>query len=197
MSRCQAALTPMLSRSALAAGLLFVTASCGKGDDDSSTDGSATGGMTAEECGDIDGNGGDSGDVPNILGAWNASFASIVYGDGGCSVPGLGADDMRAMLDGVMYIDGRVPDRLFATFNQDEERYFGLENAQGGVVFTGTKTFTGHVLYISLGGLLYTQGQLDRDEIRGYGYIGVDLDGADTSIDCWLQGDFIALRSGA
>lgn len=195
MSRCEATLTRMLSRSVLASGLLLVTASCGKGDDDSSNEGSASSGMTAEECGDIDGNGGDSGDVPNILGAWNASFASIVY-DGGCSVPGLGADDMRAMLDGVMYIDGRVPDRLFATFNQDEERYFGLENAQGGVVFTGTKTFTGHVLYISLGGLLYTQGQLDRDEIRGYGYIGVDLDGADTSIDCWLQGDFIAIRSG-
>ena len=96
MSRCEATSTRVLCRSAVAAGLLFVTASCGKGDDDSSNDGSATAGMTAEECGDIDGNGGDSGDVPNILGAWNASFASIVY-DGGCSVPGLGADDMRAM----------------------------------------------------------------------------------------------------
>ena len=82
MSRCEATLTRMLSRSAVAAGLLLVTASCGKGDDDSSNDASASAGMTAEECGDIDGNGGDSGDVPNILGAWNASFASIVY-DGG------------------------------------------------------------------------------------------------------------------
>ena len=103
---------------------------------------------------------------------------------------------MQSFLDGAMRIDGRVPDRLFVTFNNSDERYFGIENSQGGVVFTGNKTFGTHELYISLGGLLYTQAQLDRDEIRGYGYIGVDLDGADTSIDCWLQGDFLAIRSG-
>jgi hypothetical protein len=151
---------------------------------------------SADECGDVDGAGGDTGDVPNILGSWSASFATQVFNDSGCSVPGLAASDMQAFLDGAMRIDGRVPDRLFVTFNNAEERYFGIENNQGGVVFTGNKTFGGHELYVSLGGLLYTQGQLDRDEIRGYGYIGVDLDGADNSIDCWLQGDFLAIRSG-
>ena len=37
----------------------------------------------------------------------------------------------------------------------------------------------------------------EDDEIRGFGYIGVDLDGADGGIDCWLQGDFRAIRSGS
>ncbi len=184
------------ARFPLMAALLLCASGCGKGDGDSSNEEGASPGPSVDECGDVDGSGGDSGDVPNILGAWNASFATLVYSDGGCSVPGLAADDMRTLLDGVMYIEGRVPDRIYASFNREEERYFGIENAQGGVVFTGSKTFSGHELYISIGGLLYTQGQVDRDEIRGYGYIGVDLDGADTSIDCWLQGDFVALRSG-
>ena len=179
-----------LCAGALALGL----SGCGK---DDAEDSSGASGSTPDECGDIDGNGGDTGDVPNILGAWTSSFASQVFDGGGCSVPGLEAADMRAMLDGVMNVDGRVPDRLFVTFNQSDDRFFGVENFQGGVTFTGNKTFGSHDLYVSLGGLLFTQPQLDRDEIRGYGFIGVDLDGADGSIDCWLQGDFLAIRSGA
>jgi hypothetical protein len=96
-----------------------------------------------------------------------------------------------------MYVDGRIPDQLFVTFNQSDDRFFGVENFQGGVTFTGNKSFGSHDLTISLGGLLFNQPQVDRDEIRGYGFIGVDLDGADGSIDCWLQGDFLAIRSGA
>lgn len=172
-------------------------AGCGKSESDDSSEADGASAST-DECGDVDGAGGDTGDVPNILGAWTASFSTLVYDDGGCSVSGLEAADMRAWMDGVMTIDGRVPDRLFATFsNSPDDRFFGLENTQGGVVFTGNKTFGGHELYVSVGGLLYTQPQLDRDEIRGFGYIGVDLDGADGGIDCWLQGDFRAIRSGS
>jgi|GEM_PF-1414859 len=184
-----------LVRLPLVLGALVALTSCGKDDDGDSS--AAVAGPSAEECGDIDGAGGDTGDVPNILGAWTSSFASQVYDGGGCSVPGLEANDMRSFLDGVMHVDGRVPDQLYVTFNNTEERYFGVENFQGGVTFTGNKTFGSHDLYISLGGLLFTQPQLERDEIRGYGFIGVDLDGADGSIDCWLQGDFLAIRSGS
>ncbi len=176
--------------------LVALGAGCGKGDADSSPE-SAAGSPSTESCGDVDGEGGDTGDVPNILGSWNASFASQVFDNSGCSVPGLEAADMRSFLDGAMLVDGRVPDQLFVTFNNADERYFGVENMQGGVTFTGTKVFSGHTLYVSLGGLLYTQPQLERDEIRGYGYIGVDLDSEDAGIDCWLQGDFLAIRSGS
>jgi hypothetical protein len=47
-----------------------------------------------------------------------------------------------------------------------------------------------------VGGLLYRQPQVDRDELRGFGYFGVDEDSADTAIDCWIQGDFKATKSG-
>lgn len=178
------------------AALTLGLSGCGKDDEDDSSGSASGSGPSLDECGDVDGSGGDTGDVPNILGAWTASFASQVYDGGGCSVPGLEDTDMRAMLDGVMLVDGRVPDQLFVTFNNSEDRFFGVENLQGGVTFTGNKTFGTHDLYLSLGGLLFTQPQLERDEIRGYGFIGVDLDGADGSIDCWLQGDFLAIRSG-
>jgi len=167
---------------------------CGKDDDEDSS--GASSGPSTDECGDIDGAGGDTGDVPNILGAWTATFGTNQYNGGACSVDGLEAEDMKAWMDGIMQIDGRVPDQLFVTFNNHEDRFFGLENQNGGTVFTGIKEFGGHTLYVSVGGLLYTQPAVDRDEIRGYGYIGVDLDGADGVIDCWLQGDFRAIRSG-
>ena len=178
-------------------GLLASTAtivSCGK--DDGDEDSAEASGPSADECGDIDGIGGDTGDVPNILGAWTATFGTNQYNGGACSVDGLEAADMKAWMDGVMVIDGRVPAQIFATFNSSEERFFGIENENGGVVFTGVKDFGGHTLYVSVGGLLYNQPAVDRDEIRGFGYIGVDLDGADNVIDCWLQGDFRAIRSG-
>lgn len=185
----------MTARGSLVLAALAVSlVSCGKSDADSDvSSGSAT---DDEACGDVDGSGGDTGDVPNILGAWTATFAEHVYDGGACSVPGLEAADMRAWMNGILRIEGRVPDRLWATFNDVDDRFDGLENYDGGVVFTGTKEFGGHTLYVSVGGLLYEQTQLERDEIRGFGYIGVDLDGADAVIDCWLQGDFRAIRSG-
>ncbi len=177
---------------------LFVIAlAIGCGKDEGSSESTADAVANEAACGDIDGEGGDTGDVPNILGAWTATFGSYLYDGGACTVDGLEAADMKAWMDGIMVIDGRVPDMLYANFNSVEsDRFFGLENGNGGVVFTGTKEFAGHVLYVSVGGLLYTQPQVERDEIRGFGYIGVDLNGEDTVIDCWLQGDFRAIRSG-
>jgi len=152
--------------------------------------------VDASVCGDPDGAGGDTGDVPNILGKWTVTFGQSVYEDAGCTIPGLQSADM-GWINGSMDIDGRIPDKLYATFDGNEdERFFGLENANGGVVFSGTKVVGGHTLYISVGGLLYRQPQVDRDELRGFGYFGVDEDSADTAIDCWIQGDFKATKSG-
>ncbi len=44
-------------------------------------------------CGDVDGPGGDTGDVPNVLGKWTVTFASNLYDDGACDVEGLEQDD--------------------------------------------------------------------------------------------------------
>lgn len=150
----------------------------------------------SDECGDPDGDGGDTGDMPNVLGAWTVTFGSNIYDANTCSAPGLTADDLSEPLGGAMDIGGRIPDRLFATFSGYEAEYSGLENPLGGIVFTGVTTKAGHTLYTSFGGHLYTQPRVDRDEIRGFGYIGVDVDSEDGAIDCWIQGDWKATKSG-
>ena len=147
-------------------------------------------------CGDVDGPGGDTGDVPNVLGKWTVTFGTNLYDDGACDVEGLEADDWT-WLNGYMEIGGRIPDSLVATFDGvEDEQFWGLENHLGGIVFTGIKEKSGHVLYASVGGQLYEQPAVDRNEIRGFGYVGVDKDGADAVIDCWIQGDFKATKSG-
>lgn len=178
---------------ALALTLLLPLVACGKGD----ADGDSAPAADAASCGDLDGEGGDTGDLPNLLGGWTTQFGANRYDDGSCSVSGLSAAELGEVLGGVLKIDGRVPDALYATLNNDDLRYYGLLNTSGGVVFTGTTEKAGHTLYVSFGGLLYRQPQTDRDEMRGFAYIGVDLDGADTVIDCWLQGDWRATRSGS
>jgi hypothetical protein len=172
--------------------LSFTLAACG-GDTKSAADSS---GGDAESCGDIDGEGGDTGDVPNILGAWTTSYGTNRFDDGVCSIPGLSSDEISDVMAGVLKIEGRVPDAVYATLNNGDDRFYGLVNSQGGVVFTGSVEKAGHTLYVSFGGLLYRQPQTDRDELRGFSYIGVDLDGADSVIDCWVQGDWRATRSG-
>lgn len=174
-------------------GCVVLATACGK--DGESSDDSSTG-ASAESCGDVDGAGGDTGDVPNLLGAWTTTFGQNLYDDGFCSVPGLEVADIQQFMNQVFTIDGRAPDGLYAHFGAETDLMPGLINANGGVVFTGTRQEGSHTLYVSVGGLLYRQPQTDRDEIRGFGYIGVDKDGADTVIDCWLQGDFRATRSG-
>jgi len=150
----------------------------------------------SSECGDPDGDGTDTGDVPNVLGAWTVTFGSNVYDANGCSAPGLTVDDLAEPLGGAMEIGGRIPDRLVASFSGYDAEYDGLESVLGGIVFTGITEKAGHTLYTSFGGHLYIQPRVDRDEIRGFGYIGVDIDSEDGAIDCWIQGDWKATKSG-
>ena len=146
--------------------------SCGGGSDSADVD-------AHDICGDVDGPGGDTGDVPNVLGAWTVSFGQNEYNDGYCDVEGLEQSDW-SWINGYMDIGGRIPDMLVATFDGvEDEQYWGLENHLGGIVFTGVKEKSGHVLYVSVGGHLYEQPAVDRDEIRGFGYVGVDKEGAD------------------
>ncbi len=147
------------------------------------------------ECGDVDGTGGDTGDVPNILGTWTVTVGTNVYDDGFCSVEGLEADDLSAWMSGAMRIEGAPPDSLEAVFDlADGDSFHGLENPRGGIVFTGDRDWAGHRVYISFGGLMYRQPLVDADEIRGFAYFGVDINGEDSEIDCWLQADFKAYR---
>lgn len=185
-------LTPTAALTITAALALAALTGCGG----PSIQGDTSLGGSTDACGDPDGDGGETGDVPNILGKWTTTFGTYEYDRQMCDLPGLEQDDMH-WINGYMEIGGRIPDNLIATFDGDEdEQFWGIENEHGGVVFTGTHVIDGHTLYVSVGGLLYQSPQVDREYIRGFGYIGVDKDSEDTVIDCWLQGDFVASKSG-
>ncbi len=156
------------------------------GDEDSAED--------EGNCGDLDGDGTDSGDLPNILGTWTTTFGSETWYDE-CDITGLGRSDMTWINGAAMTIDGRPPDDLFVEFRDEEEQYWGLENTRGGVVFTGIHEDEGYELNVSFGGLLYHNAYLERDEIAGHGFIGIDVIG-DGFIDCGITGNFSARKSG-
>jgi hypothetical protein len=183
MMRLQTALTAVL------------LAGCTDRDADSaSADGDAT------ECGDIDGSGTDTGDIPNILGNWNTTFG-LQIDDENCSIPGLKPDDMGWINGASVDIDGTPPSNLYAEFaGEDGERFYGLISSHGGVVFSGIHNEIAdnqaeYELHVSFGGLLYYNDLLGINEIKGHAYMGVDSNN-DGFLDCGLQGDFTAKKAG-
>lgn len=147
----------------------------------------------ASSCGDLDGSGGETGDLPDITGFWTATFGTRAFYDD-CDVAGLSQDDMDWLNGSVIEVKGTPPDNIAADI--DDERFYGLENDYGGVSFTGVHEQGGYSLVATFGGLLYNNVHLDHTRIDGGAFIGVDLDG-DGSIDCGLRGDFSANRSGS
>lgn len=146
----------------------------------------------ASECGDLDGPGGETGDLPTITGFWTTTFGSKSFYDD-CNVSDLSESDLDWINGGVMEIKGSPPDNLAADF--DEDRFYGLLNDYGGTTFAGVYSLNGFELHVSFGGLLYYNEHQERARIDGAGFMGVDLD-EDGSIDCGLRGDFTAQRSG-
>ncbi|MFT5684875.1 MAG: hypothetical protein ACI8RZ_005820, partial [Myxococcota bacterium] len=64
---------------------MFLSAALLAGCTDKNEDSAGT--TDGAECGDIDGSGTDTGDIPNILGNWNTTFGlQIDYEN--CSIPG-------------------------------------------------------------------------------------------------------------
>ncbi len=170
---------------------LLATSSC-KGDDG---DSAAPAGASGDDCSDVDGPGGDTGNVPAVLGSWNVSFGEERYNAVECDYEGLSADDLE-FLDGAMVIDGRVPDTLYAEFRVDDTRYWGLQDSLGGIVFTGQRDYREYTLHVTFGGHVFEHPVVENQyEIRGFAYIGVDGDRNNT-IDCWTQATFRAIKAG-
>lgn len=166
-----------------------LAAGCSGGADTSSA--SADG-----ECGDLDGGGTDTGDLPNILGNWTSTFANQIDFET-CGITGLKPEDMNWIDGGAFSIDGTPPSGLYAEFTQEEgERFYGIESSHGGVVFSGIHVEQGYELHVSFGGLLFSSGLTGNTEIRGHAFMGIDRDG-DGAIDCGLQGDYTAFKSGS
>ena len=143
------------------------------------------------ECGDLDGIGTDTGDLPNILGDWTVTVGKWYFQES-C---GLSDDELKDWINGAMEVKGRVPDSLYALFGDDEERFYGLESGHGGVVFSGIHTSDEYgELNVSFGGHLYNDVYRDKVVIEGFAFIGIDTTG-DGEIDCPARGDFEAFRS--
>ncbi|MCB9795490.1 MAG: hypothetical protein H6741_22520 [Alphaproteobacteria bacterium] len=152
---------------------------------------------TADDvCGDIDGEGTDTGDVPNILGNWTADFGWNMF-QSDCGIEGFNAGS-DTFLDGSMEVRGRVPNSLYVVFDAvgDEERFFGLVSNGGGVSFSGVHEDNLGTMHVAFGGLAYFDTYRNRTFIDGFGFIGLDLD-SDGTIDCSGRGEWRASKSGA
>jgi len=145
-------------------------------------------------CGDLDGPGTDTGNLPGVLGRWTATFGTNNFTES-C---GLSDFDNQSedWLNGAMEIKGRVPDALYAIFDNEDEQFYGLQAINGGIVISGTHEDEDHgTMWTSLGGLVYQDAYRDRTVIEGFGFIGLDTLG-DGEIDCYARGDFEAFKSG-
>ncbi len=151
-----------------------------------------SGETASAECGDPDGSGTDTGDLPNVLGGWTSTFGQEWYDDD-CATDNLDAESEDWI--GAFTMDGRAPDALYLEFMNTDERYWGAMDRNGGVSFSGRHTHSAGELQVQLGGLVYHDQGLDRDVIEGFAFLGLDTNG-DQVIDCRGKGTWKALKSG-
>ncbi|MFK7931374.1 MAG: hypothetical protein AB8H79_24550, partial [Myxococcota bacterium] len=129
---------------ALALSLLFVGACAG----DDETD------PNSVDCGDVDGNGGDTGDVPPLLGDWTTSFGQAFL-DGTCD----GTDVPTAPLDFLnqpALLDGSVPNAVLLPFADNQDYTLrGSTGKDGAIAMSGSVVAGGVTLYTAIGGMVY------------------------------------------
>ena len=143
--------------------------------------------------GDIDGIGSDTGDLPDLFGNYTTTFGTRSFYDE-CSVEGISRNELEWINGGAMSIGGRLEDVDVSLGAAPEADLTALMSEHGSVTISGRYTYRGEELHISLGGLLFENTQLDRIEIEGHGFLGMDTND-DGQIDCGLMGDFNAKRS--
>jgi hypothetical protein len=179
---------PPFGPAAFGAWVLVLSGGCFGGSND-------TGGANDDLCGDIDGDGSDTGDLPNVLGNWTTTFGLSLFDDT-CNIQGINQDEMTWINGAAMEVDGRAPDQLYVTFDSSsDEKFWGVMNGSGGIVFTGHHEMEGYDLNVTFGGLLFDNTYQDRDQIQGHATMAIDSTGSG-SIDCFVQGDFVAKKSG-
>lgn len=159
---------------------------CGGTPDDS-------GAVAGDECGDVDGDGTDTGNVPDLAGSWSTSFAQDFYDDS-CSASDLSQTSETWIA--AMQVQGSVPSLAmqFGVSGSSDERFYGMVDRNGGVTFAGTHAHPSGTLYTQFGGLVYHDQYLDHDVIDGSAFLGLDADG-DGVIDCAAKGSWRAIKS--
>ena len=165
--------------------LMLLFLACTGAEDDTASE-------EAAECGDPDGFGTDTGNLPSVLGNWTSTFAQNFYDDD-CSTDNLDAGSESWI--GSFELDGRAPDALYMTFGRTPERYWGAMDQNGGITLSGQHEHPEGTLYAQFGGLVYHEQYQDRDMIDGSAFLGLDTDG-DGEIDCRAKGSWKAFKSG-
>jgi hypothetical protein len=148
---------------------------------------------SADVCGDLDGNGGDTGNIPNVLGSWTTSLAAAYWVDN-CTVSDFDETSEQDWI-GAFTIKGSIPYSMSASFNNNpDENFSAAMDVRGGFTMTGTHAHDAGTLYANFSGLVYT-GLDGRDNIDGNAFLGLDVD-ADTVIDCYALSSWSANKSG-
>jgi hypothetical protein len=163
--------------------------SCGGGEETGPTE------IIVSTCGDIDGyDGGDTGNIPDVVGNWTSAFAYSISDDD-CGLP-LDPDDAFPFLNSPFEVAGAAPAGLRLEFNDKSINWLhGIESATGGIVFSGTGDSNYGELHIAVSGLLYEDSDLGRPTIEGMVILAIDTDSSGT-IDCTVKGDWRAIYSG-
>lgn len=144
-------------------------------------------------CGDLDGTGGDTGDLPSLQGEWSMDFGEDTWWDD-CDIAEFGQGS-EGWLNDNFTVTGQVPDRFHATLDGDS--YGGLQEPGGGVVFTGTRIDRDlGAVTVSFGGHPYSDAYRDIQVLEGFGFLGIDQD-QDGVQDCEVRATFEARKRGA
>jgi len=168
--------------------LILLLLACGSGDGDSDDVG------TTEACGDVDGPGTDTGNIPNILGNWTSSFATAFYDDGTCAVEGLNQSSESWI--GAFELVGSPTSSFYVTFaDRPDERFWGSLDPMGGISLTGEHDHPGGRMIGHFGGIVLHDQYLDTDVIEGAAVLAMDVDG-DLLVDCSVRGSWKAYKSG-
>jgi hypothetical protein len=143
-------------------------------------------------CGDVDGTGGETGDVPDVIGLWTSTFGYEQFAE---NCDGTLAVDSFPWLGGAVEIEGWAPTGLRLTFDGDADDLGGVIAPTGGLIFSGQQDSESGTVHAAIGGLVYHDAFLDRSVWAGMAWLGVDVD-ANGSIDCEVRGDYRAIQSG-
>ncbi len=147
-------------------------------------------GSVDDSCGDLDGVGSDTGDLPSLRGEWSMSFGDDTWWDD-CDITDFNQDS-ESWLSNNFTISGQVPDRFHATIDSDS--YGGLQAPGGGIIFSGTRIDKDlGAVTVSFGGHPYSDAYRDIQVIEGFGFLGIDQD-QDGVQDCEVRADFEARK---
>lgn len=136
--------------------------------------------------------------LPNVLGFWTGSFASVDYMfDETCGIENLD-EDSEEWIQGAFEIDGYGPISYEMILGRDEDNPLsGVLDANGAMAFSGRRTSSKGEMYVSISGLVYNDIYQGRMVWEGMVYIGLDtIDDGEDAIDCYVRGDWTGLKSG-